>query len=241
MTPPWYTEIPALEPTRHNALAVALLGSHPNAESETRALQDPGTTLLLLAALEGWEFKTDNYCLMSSLSRPTGRKRIRTYLDSGLAQIDDQGNLSAAAPLLQVAALRAQVFSQALLAYEDAGPVQLVSHALSRFDYACVCGLLPLSSPLIPGLLLIDGAMGDPPRRTRNLLQNYHERTRLDLEPSLRRWLLDGWVESTDEHFFNDRFLTTTALGRRICDDTIALLAHCLDTATCYGRKTFPY
>ena len=236
MTLPWYTEIPSLEPTRHDALARALLASHPNAETETHALQDPGTTLLLLAAIEEWEFKTDNYCLMSNLSRPTGRKRIRTYLDSGLAQIDDQGNLSAAAPLLQAATLRAQVFSQALLASEDAGPVQSVSHALNRFDYACVCGLLPLSSPLIPGLLLIDDATGDPPRRTRNVLQEYHERTGLDLEPSLRRWLLDDWVESTNEHFFNDRFLTTTALGRRICDDTVALLAHCLATATDHGR-----
>lgn len=232
----WYTRISPITEDRHYEMTDALLASGEVRRLTPNPLRTTGAPLLILAAIENWPLKTDNFCLMANVSRPTGRKLIRTYLEFGIARQDHEGNLGASPALLDVAQQRAKPLALNLWGSHDHPKITQAMHALCRFDQAGLSGLTPVSSSHALALLMIDRPSRGRPRRTRNILQQYLDMTGEDLEPHLRRWMLNHWIDASDDHFFNDRFLVTTELGRCISRDLTALLDHCLTLASGYSR-----
>lgn len=193
-----------------------------------------GSDLLALATYESWELKTDNFCVMANVSRPTGRKLARNYLEFGVAQADQDGNLFASTHLKRTFERRAEQFLlEAQKHYSD--PIAItefnikrLAHALARYDHAGATGLLPGNTASLLGLLQVFFAQQTTPRRTRNILQAHYELTGDDLEPAMRRWIMLGWVNASDDHFFNDRVLTTSSLGEWVCNRVLNTLSSCL-------------
>ena len=230
----WYAQCDSLSDRAEWRLSECVLASsqfRTQIPSPNRTL---GSELLLLASLENWELKIDNFCLMANVSRPTGRKLVKSYLQYGLAISDDNGNLFASKALQAACDARAKDFLNTYnetsgTSYEASSrTLSGIKHALIRTDFAANMGLLPCSTIKFVGLLAVHMGVNSGPRRTRSVIESHQNLTGEDLEPTLRRWILLGWVESSDEHFFNDRFLMPTALGTSIVKQFIATLGSCL-------------
>lgn len=230
----WYNATISLNSAQKLRLIECLIDSSRFKSEAVRLSRTIGADILLIASYESWSLKTDNFCVATNVSRPTGRKLIRNYLEFSIAKSNADGDLFASNYLKSTMERRAEQFL--LRAAKDQAPdtpindltIKRMAHALSRYDHAGTTGLIPGTTVGLLGLLQIFHAQQTSPRRTRNLLQTYYELTGNDLEPLLRRWILLGWVSSTDEHFFNDRFLSTTALGDWICDRVLETLAQCI-------------
>ena len=233
----WFDQGLTLSEGAQRRLAECLLASSQFRKQVPSPNRTLGTELLLLASLERWELKIDNFCLMANVSRPTGRKLIKNYLQYGLATSDDNGNLFASSALQVACDVRARDFLNtfnevAPNPVEETNPVlQAIKHALIRTDHAANTGLLPCATIKFVGLLAIHMGVNSAPRRTRSVLESHRNLTGEDLEPTLRRWILLGWVESSDEHFFNDRFLVATSLGTKVVRNFINMLGGCLTKA----------
>lgn len=202
--------------------------------ARNRSLADPFRTLgmlaLLLAKLEGWALKTDQFSLVAGASRPTARKLLKVYSETGLAEsIDD----SWFATQLMANSLDKSVNAMTL-AYNDSPKrphftQDAVKLGLVRAEYAATQRLCPIQGrPIFSLIRLFLNDLDNDKRRIRNVLQDHTSTLGQDLEPELRRWILNGWVETSDEHFFNDRWLQLTPMGRQICERYLDLLHDCL-------------
>ncbi len=202
------------------------------------AMADPFRTLgmraLMLASLENWSLKTDQFSLVSGSSRPTARKLLKIYADTGLAYMADDAWF---ATDLMLSSLdhptRAMIDQIEQCAWPDTEDSDAFRRAVRlgwlRAEYAGTQRLCPIQGRALFSLLRLHlNQHGADRRRIRNVLQDHTSAIGEDLEPELRRWILNGWVETSDEHFFNDRWVVLTPLGQRIATDFIDLLYDCI-------------
>jgi hypothetical protein len=202
------------------------------------AIADPFRTLgmraLMLASLERWALKTDQFSLVSGASRPTARKLLKIYAATGLAYVVDDAWFASD---LMMSALdqptRALVDQIEQCDWPRTDHADAFSRAVRlgwlRAEYAGTQRLTPVHGRALFSLLRLHlSHHGADRRRIRNVLQDHNAAIGEDLEPELRRWILNGWVETSSEHFFNDRWVALTPLGQRIASDFINLLYDCI-------------
>lgn len=203
--------------------------------ARNKTLADPFRTLgmlaLILAKLENWELKTDQFSLVSGASRPTARKLLKIYSENGLAECLDE---SWFATEIMVGSLNETVKAIAgeLSSNHPYAQFDTVRLALVRTEYAATQRLCPVQGRALFSLIkLYLNHLESDRCRIRNVLQDHSTTIGQDLEPELRRWILNGWVSTSDEHFFNDRWVQLTPMGCQISQQYLELFDGCLAVA----------
>ena len=199
-----------------------------------RLVADPFRTLgmpaLILAKLENWQLKTDQFALVSGASRPTARKLLKIYAENGLGECLDESWF--ATDLMSDSLNDACNALQEGLAKSQLENIQATKLGLIRAEYGATQRLCPVQGrPLFSLIRLYVNHTDGDKRRIRNVLQDHSSAIGQDLESELRRWILNGWVETSDEHFFNDRWLQLTPLGLQIAKQFLTILNDCLAKA----------